>query len=221
MYRQTIQLSESLPHFAASIQAADRKGYSDWEIVRWVDIEPKQVLPHQVTVVKGLKDDDGSVRERFPSRSPALLFSAKWLKNNVNASLDPDHWGVWYYIEDGKTIFQSVLPLRREHTAPKTLPAEAQPAADAQPRMPSRNLNTRLSDEHYHLLQTIAAEDNQTIRTVLEKALQYYDHLRFFAISHGEYTALQNGEDPGEAQAEDEAETGESQTDSVELVPSA
>ncbi len=202
MYRQTIQLSESLPHFAAAIQAADRKGYSDWEIVRWVEIEPRQLLPHQVTVVRDLKDEEGNIRGRFPSRSPALLFSAWWLKNNnVNASLDADHWGVWYYKEDGRTVFQSVLPLRRDHIAP--VECSNEPAAEeSRPQMPSRNLNTRLSDASYHLLQSIAAEDNQTIRTVLEKAIQYYDHVRYFAISKGEYTAEQNDPDTGEDSVE-------------------
>src|SRR5437016_2796181 len=42
---QTKALMASLPHFASAIEGADRLGSSNWEIVRWQDTDPNDLIP--------------------------------------------------------------------------------------------------------------------------------------------------------------------------------
>src|SRR5690242_6124767 len=104
---QTQQLSESLPHFAPQFRSADAKGSSAWQIVQWRNVTPDKVTPEQVIRPDKLTDDIETVPNEFSSRTQALRFSKVHVRRLHPQAEETGHWGVWRWIENGSTNYQS------------------------------------------------------------------------------------------------------------------
>lgn len=189
MYDQTIALCESLPHFAQVLKAADRKGSSEWEIVRWVGISPKDVQPEQVQPIPTLEFEGQDVTTRFDSRTQALRFSAQWVRTHTREHTEKNHWGVWRWIENGQTMYQTALPVNR--TDNRSAVSEKPPKVSS-PSTGTSSVQIRLNERTYNLVCAIADEDGITVSSVLEEAVKEYRRQRFFARADAAYKALRS-----------------------------
>lgn len=181
MYKQTLDLSRSLPNFANDIEAADEKGSSDWEIVRWENVPPSQVNSEHLRVLADDQVRDEADKNCFPSRTPALRVSEKILRQFKDIRTEKAHWGVWRWNEHGKTYYQTALPVNRGRMR----------VAPSPPSM-GQNTTVRLSEQAYEQVRLWAKEDGVTLQASLETALREYDRQRFFAKANAAYKTLRS-----------------------------
>jgi hypothetical protein len=202
MTEQTRFLIESLPNFAATLRAADSRTSGPWEIVRWENTPPSEVREHHIHVLNTQELDHDFEANRFTSRTQALRASANWVRSHRTSYNEKGHWGVWRWDEDGKVMFQTVLPINR----PKGHSRPLSPANEASEPISSSaikgNVNgaaltsegkgtmVRVTEKGYSYLRRMADEDDKTLQAVLEEAIVEYDRKRFFEKADAAYRAL-------------------------------
>jgi|GEM_PF-927093 len=184
MTEQTKALIQSLPNFADDLRAADPRGSSEWEIVRWVGIDPGRVRADQIEVASGLSIDGQPVKNRFASRTEALRSSANWVRRNLRQYTERDHRGVWKWQEGDKILYQTVLPVSR-HRQQNPHPT----AADTSKNSMSSTI-VRLSEEAYKTVRRLADEEGKSLLAILDEAVRELDRLKFFAKVNAAYKAL-------------------------------
>lgn len=187
MYEQTQWLCSSLPHLAGIYKAADPTGSSEWQIVRWKNIEPGSVKPEQVHVLADLTLDGQTRKNRFTTRTEALRYSKKYAKQSQPNAQEKGHMAVWKWQENGAAIYQSVLPINTQRQ-------NSQPAIVAEAKSVTYSPMVRLSDKTNRLLREMAAEDEKTIQTVLDEAIKEHYRRWFFARADAAYKALRADE---------------------------
>ncbi len=202
MYNQTIEMMKVLPAFSDAIRLADRKGSSDWEIVRWRDVPPSDLRPGQETAVTPGELDSTIKLNRFDSRTSALRASAAWVRSRLLDYSQRDHWAVWRWEADEQVWYQTALPVNRpgrmSHTAGSISPVIAQ--ASEVVVLTGRTLAEA---------RRLATDDGTDVQTVIRVALREYDRMRFFARAQSAYRKLKaDPEAWNEAKAESRALEG-------------
>jgi hypothetical protein len=183
LYKQTLDMCQSLPRFVDVLRAADRKGSSDWEIVRWHDVDPHDVAPDHVRV---LTDSERQGEpDRFSSRSKALEASARITERFRGLRSERDHWGVWVWEEGGHRMFQTALPVNR--AGPRR--SDRTSALGRTERTGTGNM-VRLSESSYALLQMTANQEQLTLQAVLDEAIRDHNRHKFFERASADYAAL-------------------------------
>ncbi len=182
---QTQQLVESLPHFATLFKLADSKGAREWQIVRWQETDPGDVIPNMVTPVKRVVGDSPEGINQFGSRTQALRASRDHIKRTHPSAIERGHWGVWQWIDNGSTHYQSVMPITDQlSVAPGVVIRE--------PRTESYSPLIRVSEEANRRLREMAAETGSTLQSVLDSAVMEYYRQWFFGCADVAYLAQEN-----------------------------
>jgi hypothetical protein len=187
MTEQTRTLCLSLPHFAALFKAADRRGSAQWQIIRWMNILPEDVQPHDVTPFGKL----------YNSRTEAINASSEASKpalSNRHRKLATDEKRckyVWKWEPDaeGNVQYQSVMPKQfgYSHDLQNNT---GNPDVVRETHDSPLSTMVRISEKGNAILRRIAEEDNKTLQAVLDDALQVYEKQRFFKDLNTAYQAL-------------------------------
>ncbi len=177
MYDQTVKLCASLPHFAHLFKAADQRGSALWQIIQWEDVPVQQVRPEQVR----------SVSESFSSRTDALRKS--WYMVEPAQRNEKDHWGVLEWKENGKSRYQSVMPVLKYSAGSQN--GGGSDVVRETSEAPASSM-VRISEKANGILRRIADEDSKTLQAVLDDALQEYEKQRFFRNLNAAYQALRD-----------------------------
>lgn len=196
MTEQTQQLIESLPGFADVLKAADPRGSSEWEVVRWKGTDPRKVQPEQVEVVTGLTFNGEPVANRFPNRTAALEFSANWVRRYTKQYTERGHTCVWRWQEGDKVMFQTVLPIIRHNQAVPGIP---------EGRNTTPSTMVRLSEDAYRTVRRLAQEESKSLQALLDDAIREYDRLQFFAKANAAYKALRRDPEAWKEELEERA----------------
>ncbi len=209
---QTQQLIESLPNFASFLRAADAKGSSAWQIIQWSSIDPADVKPDQVVRPDELRSEAASEPNRFSNRTQALRYSKAYITRFHPHAKETGHWGVWKWVENGITRYQSVAPIFKVpkpgadtpmlsalhpisiDTAKFTASPPPAPVAAREERGEAYNSMVRVSAESNRRLREIAAEDKTTLQSVLDSAVKEYYRTWFFHRADAAYDALRKNE---------------------------
>jgi hypothetical protein len=184
MYQQTIELCKSLPHFAPWIKAADRKGSSAWEIVRWTGSEPKDVKPSDVRAIDETELVGVAERNQFKSRTEALRASERITRQFMRSRSEHGHWGAWRWTQDGQTYFQTALPVNRRAGQQVDVRTAKESNGSGSGSM------VRIGEQAYRMLRRRAAEEKLTLQATLEAAIDHYDRHRFFERTNEAFDAM-------------------------------
>jgi len=173
MTDQTINLCASLPHFAEMFKATDRRGSAQWRIIQWEDITPEHVRPDQIRVIS----------ECFSNRTEALTKSQEISRHLGRQRTEKGHWGVWEWQQDGKTIYQSIMPV---------LDTSNKPTSGTKGTAEASSTMVRMNPISYRILRELAEQDHKPLQTVMEEALKTYQAKRFFDDLDAYYAELRN-----------------------------
>lgn len=195
---QTQQLIDSLPNFAALFRSADAKGACDWKIVRWQQIDPKQVTPDMVSPVDAAESGLALQSNQFASRTQALRYSKAFIKAARPNATEKDHWGVWMWIEDGRTCYQTVIPATGAAY-------RARDGAVREPAPEGYSTLTRVSAEANRRLREIAAADRTSVQAALDAAVKEYYRQWFFERADAAYIGLDRHESRGKSETDEKA----------------
>jgi hypothetical protein len=180
---QTQQLSDALPNFASLFRQADAKGSIEWQIVRWHDAEPAEATPEMAAPVDILEEFGRERPNVFGSRTEALRFSRTAIKLVRPLATQRGHWGVWRWVENGSTRYQTAIPVSRAA-------AEALPAMVREARTATYSPMVRVSEETNRRLREMAAEDGTTLQSVLDAAVKERYRRWFFGRADAAYQSL-------------------------------